>query len=81
MASFSTTSLEIADRQSGGKYCTAAGDAPLGTIAFESSNPANEEVIKALNSRKLMYAHAHSACSTDSSVMALASRLGNNTLT
>jgi hypothetical protein len=67
-------SLESADKNAGGKYCTAEADAPLGIVAFDTSTLAGEKAIKMIGGKYLNYAHAQSACTQNSSVMSLANK-------
>ena len=73
-AYFSTTSLETADRNAGGQYCTAERDAPLGIIDLATNTPGGEQAIKKIGDKYLNYAHAQSACSQNTSVMSLANK-------
>jgi fructose-specific component phosphotransferase system IIB-like protein len=73
-AYFSTSSLEAADRNAGGMYCTAERDAPLGIVHLAASTAGSDRAIKMVGDKYLNYAHAQSACSQNGSVMSLANR-------
>jgi hypothetical protein len=70
-ARFSTTSLEAADRNTGGSRCTADVDGPLGGIDL-GPTPIGERAIKTIGNQTLNFAHAQAPCSRDAGVVQLA---------